>query len=231
MRDNRQDIFFTDDDRRVYLELLVQQAGLFGLRLLGYCLMDNHIHAVAVPADEQGLAKTFGRTHYRYSQYINRSQDRSGHLWQNRFCSCALDQQHLWQTLAYVELNPVRARRVRQAGAYDWSSAAAHLGQQPAPAWLDQKLWIATWTASNWRQVLSHKQDQVLVGQIRLSTHRGRPLASDKFLAKLEARLNHRLRPLPVGRPRSKQEDAPPPQAQQTGEAGTDERTRRGNNR
>ena len=113
-----------------------------------------------------------------------------------------LDQQHLWQTLAYVELNPVRAKLVRQAGAYRWSSAAAHLAQQPAPPWLDQTLWHGSRTAGHWRQILSHKQDQRLLGQIRLSTHRGRPLASDRFLAKLEGLLNRRLRPLPVGRPK-----------------------------
>ena len=45
-----QDVFFVDDDRRVYLELLAAQAERFGLKLLGYCLMDNHVHLVATPA-------------------------------------------------------------------------------------------------------------------------------------------------------------------------------------
>jgi len=46
---NRQDVFFVDDDRRVYLELLAAQAERFGLKLLGYCLMNNHVHLVATP--------------------------------------------------------------------------------------------------------------------------------------------------------------------------------------
>jgi hypothetical protein len=87
------------------------------------------------------LAKAIGRTHFRYSQYLNRRHRRSGHLWQNRFFSCALDEVHLWRTLGYV---------------------------------------------------------------IRHSTHRGRPLASDALLSKLEQRLGRRLRPLPVGRPRKR---------------------------
>ena len=46
---NRQDVFFVDDDRRVYLELLKQQADKYGLDVDGYCLMNNHIHLIAIP--------------------------------------------------------------------------------------------------------------------------------------------------------------------------------------
>ncbi|MBI4556873.1 MAG: transposase, partial [Candidatus Hydrogenedentes bacterium] len=36
---NGQDVFFVDDDRRVYLELLREQARRFEFRVEGYCLM------------------------------------------------------------------------------------------------------------------------------------------------------------------------------------------------
>jgi hypothetical protein len=51
--------------------------------------MTNHVHVVAIPHAEDALAKAVGRTHFRYSQYINRCHERSGHLWQGRFYSCA----------------------------------------------------------------------------------------------------------------------------------------------
>ena len=41
---NKQDVFFVDDDRRVYLELLREQGRRFGFRVDGYCLMTNHVH-------------------------------------------------------------------------------------------------------------------------------------------------------------------------------------------
>jgi len=88
---NRQDVFFVDDDRRVYLELLKEQADKYSLELVGYCLMSNHTHIVAIPNEQDSLAKAIGRTHFRYTQYINRFHRRSGHLWQGRFYSCALD--------------------------------------------------------------------------------------------------------------------------------------------
>jgi len=46
---NRQDVFFADDDRRVYLSLLKEQAEGHGLRVLAYCVMSNHVHLVVVP--------------------------------------------------------------------------------------------------------------------------------------------------------------------------------------
>jgi putative transposase len=138
---NRQDVFFVDDDRQVYLSLLKEQADKYGLEILGWCLMTNHIHLIGRPAGEDSLAKALGRTHFRYTQYINRFHGRSGHLWQNRFYSCPLGREHFWQALRYVEQNPVRAGLVRQAWKYPWSSAAAHLDGRDAAGLLNVSYW------------------------------------------------------------------------------------------
>ena len=203
---NRQDVFLVDDDRRVYLDLLRVHCERFGVGVLGYGLMANHVHVVAVPEHEEALAQAFGRTHYRYSQYVNRLHGRSGHLWQNRFYSCALDEVHLWRTLVYVERNPVRAKLVRVAWQYAWSSAAAHVRGTDPTGLLDLSGWAEAWSGERWKTALREREDEAEVAALRLSTHRGRPLATDAFLAKLERRLGRRLRPLPVGRPRQ-----PPP--------------------
>jgi putative transposase len=125
---NRQAAFFVDDDYHVYLGLLAEQAQKHGLLIDGYCLMPNHIHLVATPAKAESLAQAVGRTHFLYTQYVNRFHGRSGHLWQNRFYSCPLDEKHFYQAMAYVERNPVKARLCRVAWRYPWSSAAWHCG-------------------------------------------------------------------------------------------------------
>ena len=51
---------------------------------------------------QDSLAIGIGGTHFRYSQYINRLHKRSGHLWQGRFYSCALDERHLWLAMKYM---------------------------------------------------------------------------------------------------------------------------------
>ncbi len=122
---NHEGVFFADDDRRAYLEFLAERAERFELEVLGYCLMTNHVHLVVRPYTEDALGKGVGRTHFRHSQYVNRFHGRSGHLWQGRFHSCALDEEHFWWALRYVEQNPVRAELVRRAWEYGWSSGPA----------------------------------------------------------------------------------------------------------
>jgi putative transposase len=199
---NRQDVFFVDEDREVYLQILQEQAGKYGLEILGYCLMTNHVHVVAIPHAEDSLAKGIGRTHFRYSQYINRFHKRSGHLWQGRFYSCALDDRHLFVAMKYIELNPVRARLCRRAWRYEWSSAAAHTDEKAQSELLNLRWWFEQFSAKGWQKELAEGLTDAEAAQIRLRTQTGRPLGSDGFVSKLETLLGRRVRPLPVGRPR-----------------------------
>ncbi len=205
---NRQDVFFVDDDRRVYLELLRDHAQRFGFSVPGHCLMTNHVHVVGTPERGGSLAKAIGRTNFRYAQYVNRLHGRSGHLWQNRFFSCALDEAHCWRTMAYVERNRVRARMVREAWRYPWSSALAHTGEADRSGLLDMERWRREWRATEWMRAQEQPRDEAELSSIRLATHRGRPLASGSLLSKLARRLGRRLRPLPIGRP--KKRETPP---------------------
>ena len=199
---NRQDVFFVDDDRRVYLHLLKKQSVRFGLSVQSYCLMTNHIHLIATPQREHSLAKALGRTHYLYTKYINQMHNRSGHLWQNRFYSCPLGRQHFWRALHYVETNPVRAEIEHSAWQYKWSSAKAHVSGKNGAGLLDMTEWKRISENIDWKDSLKRAQSNDHLELIRAGTHSGRPLAGDSFLSKLEKLLGKRLRPLPAGRPK-----------------------------
>ena len=134
---NRQDVFLSPEDRRFYLELLRTKCSQHGVALLGYCLMTNHVHLVAIPQRPDSLARGLGQADGQYSQWFNRRQRRSGHLWQERFAACPLGRSHLIAALAYVDLNPVRAGLVRSAVEYEWSSAAAHAANIDSDQLLD----------------------------------------------------------------------------------------------
>jgi putative transposase len=199
-----------------------------GLEILAYCLMSNHVHLIAIPAGEESLAKDFGRANFRYAQAVNRLHGRSGHLWQNRFYSCPLDGQHFWAVMQYVERNPVRAKLVRAAWRYAWSSAAAHCGRAvDETGLLDMKWWADKSRGWDWAAALRRPQDEKELAGIRLATHRGRPLGGDSFMSKLERLVGRRVRPLPVGRPRKTKEEAKTRTKAKTG--ATSARKRRGN--
>lgn len=198
---NRQDVFFVDDDRALYLKILTEESQRHGLAILGYCLMTNHTHLVAVPQQADSLARALGRTHWRYTQAVNRLHGRSGHLWQNRFHSAALDVDHTLNALLYVERNPIRAGLCRAATRYTWSSATAHVKGEDKTGVLDLKWFARHFDGKEWRDKLAAGLPEAEEIAIRTQTNRGRPLASDKWIAKLETKLGRRLRPQPVGRP------------------------------
>jgi putative transposase len=82
---NRQAVFLSTEDRRLYLELITRHAQRHGLRILGYCMMTNHVHLVVVPERANSMALAFGQAHSEYALAFNRGHERCGHLWQNRF--------------------------------------------------------------------------------------------------------------------------------------------------
>jgi putative transposase len=127
-RGNRcQPVFFCNDDRIFYLRLLAKWGRISGLAFWAYCLMDNHVHLVAVPAREDSLAVGLGETHKAYTKAINEREAWRGFLWQGRFKSYPMDEQYLYRAIRYVELNPVRAKIVEDPADYPWSSARAHI--------------------------------------------------------------------------------------------------------
>lgn len=203
----RQFSLSSDDDRRVYLDLLRHYSTLYQVSLLGYCLMSNHVHHVAVPGRADSLGLTFKNTHGRYASHWNVRHNSSGHVWQGRYYSCPLDELHLWEALRYVELNPVRAGMVKEPDRYSWSSAAAHCGTAPAEEWLDMQLWREHWDAASWRAFLASGTAEAEAKAIRESTHTGRPLGTPEFVETLEKGLQRQLAPQSGGRPAKPKKD------------------------
>ena len=128
-----QRVFFDDRYYGWYLRLLAEAAEKANTEIWAYCLMPNHVHFVVVPEAEDGLRRTFAGPHKRYAAAINQRRCLTGHFWQGRFASYAMDERHLMTAVRYIELNPVRAGLVRKAEEWRWSSARGHLGLSDDP--------------------------------------------------------------------------------------------------
>jgi putative transposase len=196
----RREVFFTPADREVYLGLLQQYSEHYSLRILGYCIMTNHVHLVVLPRLEEALARTLREVHGRYARYRNAIERSSGHVWQNRYYSCALEGVRLASVVRYVELNPVRSGLVRMAGDYAWSSALIHLGGADRAGLLDLEAWRRDWTPEAWAAELG--QGEADGAAIREATYAGRVLGGEGFVAELERRLQRRIAPGKAGRPK-----------------------------
>lgn len=198
---NRMTVFFDDEDRQTYLDILSLYAQINSLQIWAYCLMDNHIHLLAVPEKESSLAKGVGLTNQVYTQYLNRKLGQSGRVWQNRFFSCIVENnQYLWAVARYVECNPVKAGLISSAEEYQWSSAKAHLSGDDNEL-LHQPSWLEPSEQKTYAEYVKNS-DSEADNAIRKATKTGRPFGTEIFIDEMEFRLNRSLRPKRAGRPR-----------------------------
>ena len=121
---NKQDIFFDEKDRQVYMNFLGKYCAKCGCKINSFCLMLNHTHVLMTPQFNFSVSKAMQQIGFRYAQYINRKYERTGGLWESRFYSSIVSNDYyLYRVLRYIERNPVRALLVKTPHQYKWSSA------------------------------------------------------------------------------------------------------------
>ncbi len=201
-------VFFCEDDYRTYLRLLRDWCDREGVSVWAYCLMNNHVHLVAVPETEAGLARAIGEAHRRYTRAINFRQGWRGYLFQGRFASCPMDERYLMAAVRYVELNPVRAQMVESAWDYPWSSAAAHM-QGKDDRLVKVKPMLER--VADWHEYLGQDTEPTELKALRRHSRTGRPLGDEQFVVRLELATGRDLRPHkpgPQGSRKQKQSDS-----------------------
>ncbi|MBI4744503.1 MAG: transposase [Actinobacteria bacterium] len=196
----QQPVFEHEEDYKKYCDWFKEYAKRYCITTYAYCLMNNHVHFIVSPKTEEGLARLFNTLHMRYAQYINKRRKATGHLWQGRFFSCLLDEQHLYRAIRYVERNPVRAKIAQYAWTYKWSSAKEHTGYDISSIPLNRKFEME---ANEWKDYLKETDDEMIT-EIRMKTQRGLAMGTEQFIQKIESKLNRSLVCLGPGRPKKK---------------------------
>ena len=132
----RQDIFEGDGDRQMFLEYLARVCDRHQWLCHAYCLMSNHYHLL-VETGSPTLSKGMKYLNGVYTQYYNRKHARVGHLFQGRFKGVLVEKDaYLLELSRYIVLNPVRARMVRSAKDWPWSSYRTTVGLAPRSEFL-----------------------------------------------------------------------------------------------
>lgn len=191
-------VFFEEQNRDEYLGFLKEQGTRFRVRFHAYCLMNNNIHLIAVPEKAESLARAIGEAHRLYTRMINFRLGVRGYLFQGRFFSCPLDASHLLSAVRYVERSPVRAKMVKDAWNYSWSSAAFHVGIKNHDCLVGQSDLFSE--IDDWYSFLATKDDNIDI--LREKTRTGRPCGADNFLDIVEKITGRDLRPKAAGRPK-----------------------------
>jgi putative transposase len=207
---NRQACFFTNYDRRHYLEWLHQAAEKYGGSVHAYVLMTNHVHLLATGAEKGALGRMMQSLGRRYVRYVNSSYRRTGTLWEGRYKSSLIESdRYLLTCYRYIELNPVRANIVTLPGEYRWSSFNCNAGGKtddlinPHATYLSLGKTEAA-RLSAYRRLFRDAIDNDEIRTIRDHVNQGKVLGSETFRNRIEAILDCRAHLAPPGRPRKK---------------------------
>jgi putative transposase len=130
---NRQEIFHDEEDRIKFLDSLGKYKRRTGIKLYAWCLMGNHVHLLLREGTES-ISVTMQRLGVSYALYYNWKYMTTGHLFQNRFMSEAVeDTSYLLTVTRYIHQNPVKARIVTLPDEWPWSSCRVYYGSLEYP--------------------------------------------------------------------------------------------------
>ena len=197
-------IFRADADYRFYLDHLDKAAQRHGGEVHAYVLMDDHVRLLITPHAEHSLARILQQVGRSFARYLNATYQRSGGLWDGRYKATIIDsEQYLLACYRYLELDPVRDRRVAEPGEYPWSSYRAHALGAPDALIHDHPLYQALGPTPGARReayrVSFHScLDESSMAAIQTATISDGVLGSDRFKAELMAALERRSATIPA---------------------------------
>jgi putative transposase len=189
---NREACFFSETDFRVYLSLLRELAPRYDCAVHAYVLMTNHVHLLVTPAKADSASLVMKHLGQQFVQYVNRSKDRTGSLWEGRFRSSIVDSdRYLLRCHQYVEMNPVRAGMVSRPGDYPWSSHRTNACGAPSDLismhpQLERMGATADERCSAYLRLFEAGLTTEELEDIRNAANGGFPLGSRQFIEELE---------------------------------------------
>jgi putative transposase len=202
----RGDIYLDEQDRRLFLSLLVDVVGRLGWTCHAWCLMNDHYHLLIETA-EANLGRGMRQLNGVYTQRFNRAHDRVGHVFRGRYKTLLVERGPFWLELArQVVLDPVRAKLVAEPADWRWSSYRSTAGlaapgiQDPDPVWSN---WVLRQLGGEERLARAAYRrfvDEGIARPIEFEgkVHPGPALGSDEFLAKLQSRFGARAETAPL---------------------------------
>lgn len=207
---NRQVVFASGEDYQRYITDLRELKDVFGVKVYAYCLMTNHVHLLLAPGEAiAGLGQLMKTLAARATRYRNRLEGRTGTLWESRYKSSVVDTDaYLLACCRYIELNPVRARMVADAGDYVWSSYRTRVVDQAESGWLDaDPCFIALGDSlekrrSRYMEFIRQAVPSSEIDLIRAALQRGQLTGSARFVDEIEKIQGQRIELRGQGRPR-----------------------------
>ena len=206
---DRQRCFAGAGDYQNYRQELREAAHRHGCALHAYVLMTNHVHLLITPEAAGGASRMMQAIGRRYVGAFNARYGRTGTLWEGRFKSALVDSDtYLLTCYRYIELNPVRAGMVADAGDYPWSShrrnalGAHDPGITPHPRYLALGQDTATRLRA-YQAMFREAPNAETQDALRAHTRQNKAFGNDRFRQQIETLVGRSMAVRSRGRPRS----------------------------
>ncbi len=133
--DGGETILAASQDKRAFIDFLVEGLAQFQVNCHAYCIMDTHYHLIL----DTPICNLSELMHLVGSAYGSRLSRKGwiGHVFSGRFCSKLIQSDNYLAILSkYIHLNPVKATAVSQPAEYRWSSYPYYIKGWYRPDWL-----------------------------------------------------------------------------------------------
>lgn len=198
-------VFHTPDDYRAFLAVLGEAVERVDPRVIGYCVMPNHFHFVLWPKGDGDMSRFMQWLLTAHVRRYHAVRGSSGHLWQGRYKAFPIQEDdHLLTVLRYVERNPLRARLVRKAENWPWSSLNNRGTNGGSPAFLRAG---PCPLPADWADAVNAALPEGELDRLRMSVNRGTPFGDERWIRRAAARLGIEASLRPRGRPRKGEDE------------------------
>ena len=188
LRCNNREFLFSPPSFDLFLTVLHEARTTFPITLYNHCLMTNHVHLLFKVGCDDTLSKAMQWLSTSFVRRFNKATGRKGHLWEGRFRSTLVEQETAFlRSMAYVDLNPVRAGMVSDPADYPWNAHAALRAEDPERISLHELyLELGADPASRYRAYRGILADEAAREPFSLAT--AHFLGSPRFVSRMERR-------------------------------------------
>ncbi len=128
---NKETIFLEEKEKLEYIKLLNKYRDDYYVKIIAYCVMDNHAHILTDTKDINNLTKYMHKVNTSYGIYFNKNRNRVGYVYRDRFKTQVINnEKHLYNCIIYIHNNPVKAKMCKDANQYRFSSYKSFLNEK-----------------------------------------------------------------------------------------------------
>lgn len=169
---SRVHIYRESEDYFTFIELLLEAAAMWKVRIAAYCLMSNHYHLL-VQTPGANLPRFMRHVNGLYTQYFNRTNKSDGPLFRGRYKSIVVERDsYLLELVRYIHRNPLQAGLVNRLENYRWSTHRLYLAKDKAVHWLQKDLVLSMLERDKQKQrqayidFMKKEEDAQIIGKL-----------------------------------------------------------------